>query len=217
MAANPILLKVRLVVLFIALVLSLFGVYELSIKNNKKSSVDIDVNTSLNIPKEQMQYLQSLVGLESKNIKILDNPLRIEGSFYIPEETILTFINHYLESSNNKDITNLNITINKNALTISGQYKLLTYLKTPIDIDILPTITKEKNLRLNLKDIRLLNLSLNENIIDAVIDSWFSDLENISVDRGDVIIDKSFFKNTEIKSIDLKEDYLVIDLSLKIQ
>ena len=206
-----------LVVLFIALVLSLFGVYELSIKNNKKSSLDIDVNTNLNIPKEQMQYLQSLVGLESKNIKILDNPLRIEGSFYIPEETILTFINHYLESSNNKDITNLNITINKNALTISGQYKLLTYLKTPIDIDILPTITKEKNLRLNLKDIRLLNLSLNENIIDAVIDSWFSDLENISVDRGDVIIDKSFFKNTEIKSIDLKEDYLVIDLSLKIQ
>ena len=206
-----------LVVLFIALVLSLFGIYELSIKNNKKSSLDIDVNTSLNIPKEQMQYLQSLVGLESKNIKILDNPLRIEGSFYIPEETILTFINHYLESSNNKDITNLNITINENALTISGQYKLLTYLKTPIDIDILPTITKEKNLRLNLKDIRLLNLSLNENIIDAVIDSWFSDLENISVDRGDVIIDKFFFKNTEIKSIDLKEDYLVIDLSLKIQ
>ena len=206
-----------LVVLFIALVLSLFGVYELSIKNNKKSSLDIDVNTSLNIPKEQMQYLQSLVGLESKNIKILDNPLRIEGSFYIPEETILTFINHYLESSNNKDITNLNITINENALTISGQYKLLTYLKTPIDIDILPTITKEKNLRLNLKDIRLLNLSLNENIIDAVIDSWFSDLENISVDRGDVIIDKSFFKNTEIKSISLKEDYLVIDLIIKIQ
>ncbi len=206
-----------LIILFIFLILSLFGVYELSIKNNKKSSLDIDVNTSLNIPKEQMQYLQSLVGLESKNIKILDNPLRIEGSFYIPEETILTFINHYLETSNNKDITNLNITINKNALTISGQYKLLTYLKTPIDIDILPTITKEKNLRLNLKDIRLLNLSLNENIIDAVIDSWFSDLENISVDRGDVIIDKSFFKNTEIKSIDLKEDYLVIDLSLKIQ
>ena len=206
-----------LIILLVFLVLSIFGLYELSIKSNKKSSLDIDVNTSLNIPKEQMQYLQSLVGLESKNIKILDNPLRIEGSFYIPEETILTFINHYLESSNNKDITNLNITINENALTISGQYKLLTYLKTPIDIDILPTITKEKNLRLNLKDIRLLNLSLNENIIDAIIDSWFSDLENISVDRGDVIIDKSFFKNTEIKSIDLKEDYLVIDLSLKIQ
>ena len=204
-------------IILIFIILLFVGIYELSIKNNKKSSLDIDVNTSLNIPKEQMQYLQSLVGLESKNIKILDNPLRIEGSFYIPEETILTFINHYLENSNNKDITNLNITINKNVLTISGQYKLLTYLKTPIDIDILPIITKEKNLRLNLKDIRLLNLSLNENIIDAVIDSWFSDLENISVDRGDVIIDKSFFKNTEIKSIDLKEDYLVIDLSLKIQ
>ena len=41
----------------------------------------------------------------------------------------------------------------------------------------------------------------------------YTDLENISVDRGDVIIDKSFFKNIEIKSISLKEDYLVIDLS----
>ena len=206
-----------LIILFIFLVLSLFGIYELSIKNNKKSSVDIDVNTSLNIPKNQIQYLQSLVGLESKNMKILENPLRIEGSFYIPEETILTFMNHYLETSNNKDVTNLNVTINENALTIEGQYKLLTYLKTPIDIDILPTITKDKNLKLNLKDIRLLNLSLNDNIIDAVVDSWFSNLENISVDRGDVIIDKSFFKSAEIKSIDLKEDYLVIDLSLKIQ
>ena len=206
-----------LIILFIFIVLSLFGIYELSSKNNKKSSVDIDINTSLNIPKEQMQYLQSLVGLESKNIKILDNPLRIEGSFYIPEETILTFINHYLESSNNKDITNLNITINKNALTIEGQYKLLTYLKTPIDIDILPTITEDNDLKLNLKDIRLLNLSLNENIIDAVIDSWFSDLKNISVDEGDVIIDKSFFKNTEIKSISLQEDYLVIDLAFRIE
>ena len=204
-------------IILIFIILLFVGIYELSIKNNKKSSLDIDVNTSLNIPKEQMQYLQSLVGLESKNIKILDNPLRIEGSFYIPEETILTFINHYLESSNNKDITNLNITINKNALTISGQYKLLTYLKTPIDIDILPTITEDNDLKLNLKDIRLLNLSLNENIIDAVIDSWFSDLKNISVDEGDVIIDKSFFKNTEIKSISLKEDYLVIDLTFKIE
>lgn len=206
-----------LIILFIFLVLSLFGIYELSIKNNKKSSVDIDVNTSLNIPKEQMQYLQSLVGLESKNIKILDDPLRIEGSFYIPEETILTFMNHYLETSNNKDITNLNVTINANAITIEGQYKLLTYLKTPIDIDILPTITEDNDLKLNLKDIRLLNLSLNENIIDAVIDSWFSDLKNISVDEGDVIIDKSFFKNTEIKSISLQEDYLVIDLTFRIE
>ena len=123
-----------LVVLFIALVLSLFGIYELSIKNNQKSSIDIDVNTSLNIPKEQMQYLQSLVGLESKNIKILDNPLRIEGSFYIPEETILTFINHYLENSNNKDITNLNITINKNALTISIANPLPTTLSPIVSI-----------------------------------------------------------------------------------
>ena len=176
----------------------------------------MDVNTGLNLPQSQIDYIQSLVGLESKNMKILDNPLRIEGSFYIPEDTILTYINKYLKDTNNKDIENIKITINKNGLTIGGQYKLLTYLKTPIDIDIMPTLTKDSDLKLNLKDIRLLNLSLNNDIVDAIAGSWISDLKNISVDQGDIIIEKSFFKNTNIKSISVEEDYLIINLSINI-
>ena len=150
-------------------------------------------------------------------MKILDNPLRVEGSFYIPEETVLSFMEHYLKISNNKEIENIQITINENGLTIGGQYKLLAYLKTPIDIDILPTLTDDNNIRLNLKDIRLLNLSLDDNIIDAIVESWFSDLDNITVDKGDVIIDKNFFKNTEINSITVEEDYLIINLNINLK
>ena len=175
------------------------------------------MDTNLNLPQNQIEYLQSLVGLESKNMKILDNPLRVEGSFYIPEDSILSYINHYLKNSNNKDIENVQVTINKNGLTIGGQYKLLAYLKTPIDIDVLPTLTEDNDLRLNLKDIRLLNLSLNNDIIDAIVDSWFSDMDNVTVDKGDIIIDKGFFENANIKSISVEEDYLVMDLSVNIK
>ena len=206
-----------LLIFFIIIVISIVGIFEYKSMNNQKSPIDINMDTDLNFPDNQIEVLQSLVGLESKDMKILDNPLRIEGSFYIPEETILTYINHYLKISNNKDIENIEVTISENGLTIGGQYKLFNYLKTPIDIDILPSLTNDNNLRLHLKDIRLLNLSLSENIIDAIVNSWFSDLENIIVDGGDVIIDKAFFKNTEIKSISVKEDYLVINLSVKIK
>ena len=206
-----------LLIFFIIIVISIVGIFEYKNINNKKTSIDINMDTDLNFPDNQIEVLQSLVGLESKDMKILDNPLRIEGSFYIPEETILTYINHYLKISNNKDIENIEVAISENGLTIGGQYKLFNYLKTPIDIDILPSLTNDNNLRLHLKDIRLLNLSLSENIIDAIVNSWFSDLENIIVDGGDVIIDKAFFKNTEIKSISVKEDYLVINLSVKIK
>ena len=205
--------------LLIVLLISLFflGSFEWKSINNKNSKIDIDVDTNLNLPQNQIEYLQSLVGLESKNMKILDNPLRVEGSFYIPEDTILSYINHYLKNSNNKDIENVQVTINKNGLTIGGQYKLLAYLKTPIDIDVLPTLTEDNDLRLNLKDIRLLNLSLNNDIIDAIVDSWFSDMDNVTVDKGDIIIDKGFFENANIKSISVEEDYLVMDLSVNIK
>lgn len=206
-----------LLIFFIIIVISIVGIFEYKNINNKKTSIDINMDTDLNFPDNQIEVLQSLVGLESKDMKILDNPLRIEGSFYIPEETILTYINHYLKISNNKDIENIEVAISENGLTIGGQYKLFNYLKTPIDIDILPSLTNDNNLRLHLKDIRLLNLSLSENIIDAIVNSWFSDLENITVDGGDVVIDKAFFKNTEIKSISVKEDYLVINLNVKIK
>ena len=211
--------KYIFIISIIFLLISLFflGSFEWKSINNKNSKIDIDVDTNLNLPQNQIEYLQSLVGLESKNMKILDNPLRVEGSFYIPEDTILSYINHYLKNSNNKDIENVQVTINKNVLTIGGQYKLLAYLKTPIDIDVLPTLTEDNDLRLNLKDIRLLNLSLNNDIIDAIVDSWFSDMDNVTVDKGDIIIDKGFFENANIKSISVEEDYLVMDLSVNIK
>ena len=202
------------IIIFMLIILFFVGTFEWKSMNNNRRTIDMDINTSLNMPKSQLEYIESLVGLESKDMKILNNPLRIEGNFCIPEETILTLINHYLKNTNNKDIENIKIIITENGLTIGGQYKLLANLKTSIDIDILPTLTEDNDLRLNLKDIRVLNLSLSDNIVDAIADSWFSDLDNITVETGDIIIDKSFFKNINIKSISVKEDYLVIDLSI---
>lgn len=210
--------KYLLIGIIVFIFISLFFIGRFEWKNvNNNSKIDMDVNTNLDLRQSQIEHIQSLVGLESKNMKILDNPLRIEGSFYIPENTILTYIELYLKDTNNKDIENIKVTINKNGLTIGGQYKLIAYIKTPIDIDILPTLTKDNDLKLNLKDIRLLNLSLSDDIVDAIADSWFSDLDNITVHQGDIIIDKSFFKNTNIKSISVEEDYLVIDLSMNLK
>ena len=177
----------------------------------------MDIDTNINLPQDQIEFIQSLIGLESKNMKILDNPLRIEGEFYIPEETILSYTNHYLKDSNNKDIENIQVIINENKLTVGGEYKHFAGFKTPIDIDIEPILTTNKNLKLKLKDIRVLNLSLHDDIIDAIAKSWFSQLDNISVDKGDIIIDKKFFKNINIKNIEVKKDHLKIELIIMLK
>ncbi len=195
----------------------LFGLYEWKNKNNKPISSDININTNLSISDEQKELLECLVGLESKEIKVLDNPLRIDGTFYIPEETVLTFINYYLKTTKNKDIDDIGVVIDENGMTIEGKYKLIQFMKTPIDIDILPIITEDKDLKLYLKDIRVLNLSLGEDIINAIIDSWFSDMNYITVESGDIVINKEFFKNTDLNSISVEEDNLILDLSIKLK
>ena len=78
-------------------------------------------------------------------------------------------------------------------------------------------MTTNKNLKLKLKDIRVLNLSLHDDIIDAIAKSWFSQLDNISVDKGDIIIDKKFFKNINIKNIEVKKDHLKIELIIMLK
>ena len=208
-----------LVAIAIFIVIGIFFVGEYGWKkiNDKDNKIDMDIDTNINLPQDQIEFIQSLIDLESKNMKILDNPLRIEGEFYIPEETILSYTNHYLKDSNNKDIENIQVIINENKLTVGGEYKLFAGFKTPIDIDIEPILTTNKNLKLKLKDIRVLNLSLHDDIIDAIAKSWFSQLDNISVDKGDIIIDKKFFKNINIKNIEVKKDHLKIELIIMLK
>ena len=205
------------IMLLILFILFGIGIFEYVKINNNKNTVDLDTNTNIKIDKEQVDLLQSLVGLESKDMKILDNPLRIEGNFYIPEETVLTYINHYLKKSNNKDVENTQVFINKNGMTISGQYKLLSYIKTPIDVDIIPSLSSDEDLILKIKDIKLLNLSLSDDITNAIVKSWVADLKYVIVNNEDLIIDKNIFGNATIKGIIVKENYLVVDVSVRLK
>ena len=102
-----------LIAIAIFIVIGIFFVGEYGWKkiNDKDNKIDMDIDTNINLPQDQIEFIQSLIGLESKNMKILDNPLRIEGEFYIPEETILSYTNHYLKDSNNKDIENIQVII----------------------------------------------------------------------------------------------------------
>ncbi len=184
---------------------------------DKNEEIDLQVETNLDLTEAQIDIIKALVGLESKSIKISQNPLRVDGRLCMPQETMKSFVNYYLGLSKNEQIEDINVKINESALTLQGKYKFLPYLKTSIDIDVEPTLTKEKDLKLILKDIRVLNLSVNENIIDAIVKSWFSDLDNITVDKGDIIINKKFFGHLNLNNISIEEENLIVDLGVNIE
>lgn len=216
-------MKIKKIYIIIGLVLLILiiGGYESSKKwleyIENKPKKEINTNTNIRLTDSQTELLHTLVGLEAKEMKVVDNPLRIEGKFKVPEKTILNYINYYLKSSNNKEVQDVKVSINNKNIKISAKYELLKTLKTPIEISIVPSIINKSNINLHIEDIKVLGLSVDEDIIDAVVASWFSNTEGIKVKNGDVILNKSNFKDITVQSISMEENSMEIRLSLKIE
>ena len=67
-----------LVAIAIFIVIGIFFVGEYGWKkiNDKDNKIDMDIDTNINLPQDQIEFIQSLIGLESKNMKILEKLLK---------------------------------------------------------------------------------------------------------------------------------------------
>ena len=198
----------------------LIGGYEIYTKIKlditNRQEIEFSTNNNFKLFNGQTEILHTLVGFESKEMKIIDNPLRIEGEFKVPEETALNGINYYLKTTKNKEINDVDIRIEKDKIIIGAKYKLLNTFKTPMEVSIVPSITKSSDIKLHISDVTVLGFSIDEELVDAIVDSWFSNIKGIKVEKGDVIVDKNNFKDIAIKSISLDTDNLIISLSMKL-
>lgn len=211
--------KIYIVILAVLMII-LIGGYEIYTKIKQditnRQEIEFSTNNNFKLFNGQTEILHTLVGLESKEMKIIDNPLRIEGEFKVPEETALNGINYYLKTTKNKEINDVDIRIEKDKIIIGAKYKLLNTFKTPMEVSIIPSITKSSDIKLHISDVTVLGFSIDEELVDAIVDSWFSNIKGIKVEKGDVIVDKNNFKDIAIKSISLDTDNLIISLSMKL-
>lgn len=211
--------KIYIVILAVLMII-LIGGYEIYTKIKQditnRQEIEFSTNNNFKLFNGQTEILHTLVGLESKEMKIIDNPLRIEGEFKVPEETALNGINYYLKTTKNKEINDVDIRIEKDKIIIGAKYKLLNTFKTPMEVSIVPSITKSSDIKLHISDVTVLGFSIDEELVDAIVDSWFSNIKGIKVEKGDVIVDKNNFKDIAIKSISLDTDNLIISLSMKL-
>ena len=211
--------KIYIVILAVLMII-LIGGYEIYTKIKlditNRQEIEFSTNNNFKLFNGQTEILHTLVGLESKEMKIIDNPLRIEGEFKVPEETALNGINYYLKTTKNKEINDVDIRIEKDKIIIGAKYKLLNTFKTPMEVSIIPSITKSSDIKLHINDVTVLGFSIDEGLVNAVVDSWFSNIKGIKVEKGDVIVDKNNFKDIAIKSISLDTDNLIISLSMKL-
>lgn len=167
---------------------------------------------------KNLTFFRDIAGVKATNIELIDNPVGVKGEFLVPEKSILNGINYFLKETKNDKINNVNIDIEENGIIAKVDYKVNQNITTPIEVKFLPTVDKNNNLILKIKEVKLLDLKLYDWIVDIALKSfikdWFSKDSNINVkfEKGNVVIDKNNFKQVMLKNISLGSEDLKINM-----
>lgn len=218
--------KISIVIIVLVLVITIgfivFSNKKESPKTNNDSS-DIKVEETITDNTDALQFLKSVAGIKANNVEITDNPVGVKGEFLVPEESILSGVDYFLKETNNDKIENLNINLDNNTINIRVDYKVSKFIKVPVEVQVVPSLNKEKDLVLNIQKVKLLDMKLYDWIVDVSVNSfikdWFPKESGLKVtfNEGNVVIDKDNFKGISIDNINLDKNNLKIDMFIDLQ
>lgn len=196
-----------------------FSIKKLETQSNQPvKKIESNEDKVKNIEGKNLTFFRDIAGVKATNIELIDNPVGVKGEFLVPEKSILNGINYFLKETKNDKISNVNIDIEENGIIAKVDYKVNQNITTPIEVKFLPTVDKNNNLILKIKEVKLLDLKLYDWIVDIALKSfikdWFSKDSNINVkfEKGNVVIDKNNFKEVMLKNISLGSKDLKINM-----
>ncbi|GAA0099589.1 hypothetical protein UT300012_03030 [Paraclostridium bifermentans] len=208
------------VIIFLTLsAFMLFSIKKLDTQSNQQvKKIENSEEKVKNTEGKNLTFFIDIAGVKATNAELIDNPVGVKGEFLVPEKSILNGINYFLKETKNDKISNVNIDIEENGIIAKVDYKVNQNITTPIEVKFLPTVDKNNNLILNIKEVKLLDLKLYDWIVDIALKSfikdWFSKDSNINVkfEKGNVVIDKNNFKEVMLKNISLGSKDLKINM-----
>lgn len=208
-----------IIIFFILSATIIFSIKKLDTQQNQQvKKIENNKGTVENSKEKNLTFFRDIAGVKAKNIELINNPVGVKGEFLVPEKSILNGINYFLKLTKNDKISNVNIDIEENGIIAKVDYKVNKSITTPIEVKFLPTVDKNNNLILNIKEVKLLDLKLYDWIVDIALKSfikdWFSKDSNIDVkfEKGNVVIDKNNFKEVILKNISLGPKDLKINM-----
>lgn len=200
----------------------IFGMFFASSLKGKEEKVK---ETSLNSTvynSEVLEFLNSIAGIKAENLEIISDPVSLQGTLFAPKEAILNGINYFLEKTENEKMKNVALYTEKESITISVDYKVTKKISTPIKVKISPKLNNNKDLVINIEELKLLDIKLPKWIVNLIMDSfikdWFPEEDkNIEFTKGAVIINKENFNGVELENLEIEDEGLRIKLVINLE
>ncbi len=214
----------KIVMLFIMIIITsfvYFGVKNINNISNKPNDNNQEIKQNNDDKYNKvLELLRKIDGLEIKSAILENEPVGIKAFIEAPKETVVKGVEYFLEG--NKNFSEINIITKDGYLDIFTKYNLNGMI-TPIKAKLYIGLDEAKNLILNIKDLKFLDINISDWIVDFGLTTFCKDIFssnknlNISIDKGNIIIYKDNFKKFSLNDILIKEDVLELYIFINLE
>lgn len=219
--------KNKIIIIISALIILIAGYF--IIKTNNTSDNKVNTKVEQNIKQENksleegLDFLKQISGVKANNIELINNPVGLKGEFVAPRESILKGVDYFLKDTKNDKMEDIGIDIGNGYIYLRTTYKVNSFIKTPIEVKVKPSLDKEKDLVLEVSQFKFLDLNVPKWIVNLglknFIKDWFPDDNKFKVtfEEGKVVIDKSNYDKITIDNISIDNNAMKIDMIINLE
>ena len=215
--------------IFIVFIITIFIKFsDSNNKGNKDSKID-KVETSISNEQEEsikntIDFVRSIYGLEVKYLKVIKDPVGLKGKLIAPKETVTNGLDYIIDNIiKNDKLDDMDISLNEGSATINVIYKLTEKIKTPVEMTIIPKLTNEKSLQIEIKEVKFLDMKIFKWIVNfstsKFIKEWIPKDSEFKIDYkdGNIVIDKNNFKSITFNDINITTKSLDLDITFDLE
>lgn len=193
--------------------------------DNTSNNSKVEENKSDNIEnvKEEIKFLKEISGVKAENIELINDPVGLKGEFVAPRESILNGVGYFLKDTENSKMENIQIDIGNGYIYLTTTYKVNSFMSTPIEVKVKPSLDKNKNLVLEVSEFKFIDLNVPKWIVnlgvEGFVKDWFPEDKDFKVtfDEGRVVVDKSNYEKVILNNISIDVDGMKIDMIINLE
>lgn len=200
------------VLIFLTIGTILIGtIIGLLIYNNRS----IEPQKELETKDESIENIIS--GIDFKNIYLTDNMSKVTLDIIVSSDDVKSMIDYYLQQKNNIKIDETNIEIKENSILLTANYKITDDIITPIEIELIPSITNNNDLQLEIVNVKLLELKIPDKLLNIIFDKFIADLfTDAEINSTNIIINKDKFEGIILNNIVINLDEMTINVTMDV-